>query len=235
MWLRYARYAGGVVAVSVALNLVASWLEVSWAPAKRVSVALVGLGLLAVGLVQGIRSVYSWLRGGRYAVEAIVLDEQHHLMLYWHHFHQRFLPPGGRMGRLELPHIAIRHRLAERVGLSDSQYEFDPRFQAVDVRESPFLGRVRRVPAPFLVQVESHNQRRLVRLHYDFIYVLRTLGPYQPPPSADVVWTNVCFVDLATLENMVQNAETFPDVLDAYKRVLRVLTGPHVHGEPGAS
>src|SRR5687767_8005146 len=145
MWLRYARFAGGVIVVSVVLNLVASWLEVSWAPAKRVSVALVGLGLLAVALVQGVRSLYSWLRGGRYAVEALVLDDQHQLMLYWHHFHQRFLPPGGRMRRLELPHVAVGHRLAERVGLHDSQYEFDARFQPVDISDAPFLGRVNRV------------------------------------------------------------------------------------------
>jgi len=121
-----------------------------------------------------------------------------------------------------LPHVALRDRLAERLGLDDSDWSFNERFHPGLDFNVGNVGNVQRVAAPFLVQRELEKQRAFVRFHYDFIYVLRlNPGVRIARESSDLARTHT-FVDLAQLREMVIQRQSFPDVLDAYTRVVGV-------------
>jgi hypothetical protein len=133
------------------------------------------------------------------------------------------LPPGGRVKRSEFPNEAIQLRLEERLGLNPRDYKFDERFHHGINSKSGYLGEVQRQAAPFLVQRELHRQRAFVKFHYDFFYVLKLLS--DDVSFADSDYQPVYFVSLDGLKEMVEQRTTYPDVLDAYQRVLEIVLG----------
>jgi ADP-ribose pyrophosphatase YjhB (NUDIX family) len=176
--------------------------------------------LAAWSLVLIGRLAVWFITSGRYAVEALILNENDELLLYRHPLHKTMLPPGGRVRRTEFPNEAIQRRLQERLGLTPDKYVYDHHFHHGLVN-SGNLGDVERLAAPFLVQRELHRQRNFVKLHYDFIYVLRLTGQHMTFDNPR--YSPVHFADLETLREMVAQGRTLPDVLDAYRRALEVI------------
>lgn len=168
------------------------------------------------------RIVAMKVTAGRYAVEAYVLNEQYELLLYYHPFHHKHLPPGGRVYGSEFPDDALRNRLSQRLGLLPNDYTFVEAFHPDLNRKTGVIGNVERVPTPFMVQKEIHKQRAFVKFHYDFFYVLRLQTSNHVFPENE--YKPVRFVDRDTLRQLVASRETFPDVFDAYERILHVIT-----------
>jgi hypothetical protein len=185
-----------------------------------VRLALIALAAWAAVILT--RLALSYVTGGRYAVEALVLNADDHLLVYRHPQHRCMLPPGGRVRRTEFPDVALQLRLEERLGLRPGQYRFDPRFHhGLDVNFGN-LGQVQRFPAPFLVQRELHRQRGFVQTHYDLIYVLKLVDP--DVSFAVSQYSPTQFVDMAALRDMAAQGRTLPDVLDAYRRVMAIAS-----------
>jgi NUDIX domain len=219
---RSIQFVVGVIVVGIAINLVSDYLGNHYKAAEG-PLIIAGLAGVAIWLLIIITDIsYTRLTAGRYAVEALILNEQDELLLYRHPFHRCMLPPGGRVGRSEFPNEALRLRLQERLNLSPHQYRFDERFHQTLNANSGNLGDAQRLPAPYIVQREIHKQRAFVQLHYDFIYVLR-LQPYSAIHAVPN-YEPVRFVDVETLKDMVSQGSVFPDVLDAYRRILQVVT-----------
>jgi hypothetical protein len=210
----------GVIVVGIVINLISDYLGTNYRPAERplIEFAAVGIAIWAATLVTDI--AYSRFTAGRYAVEALILNGHDELLLYHHPYHKCMLPPGGRVKRSEFPNLALQLRLQERLNLSPAQYKFDERFHHGLDANSGNLGEIQRLAAPFIVQREVHKQRAFVQSHYDFIYVLKLLSDdISFKPSR---YDPVHFVDLNALKDMVSQRRTFPDVLEAYKRMLDI-------------
>ena len=219
----FVRFAFGVALVGVLINLASSYIDDRY-PAARELLLGVALGALVLWLLVLLTQyVFSYLVGGRYAVEALILISRNELLLYRHPHHKVMLPPGGRVKRWEFPNFALQLRLEERLGLNPRDYRFDESFHHGIDGNTGHLGEIQRFAAPFLVQREIHRQRGFVQFHYDLIYVLRLLDDQTAFDAPK--YSPVHFVDLAALREMVAQQRSFPDVLDAYRRVLATLDG----------
>jgi hypothetical protein len=182
---------------------------------------LVTIALLFWIVYFTIRWLLIILTSGRYAVEALILDNDNRLLLYKHPYHNKLLPPGGRVNLFEFPHDAIVSRLGERLNLHRKDYDFIRAFHPTIGHQIGDIGDVQRVPAPFIVQRELRRQRSLVKFHYDFIYVLRLTN--MSIDFSRSAYTPVSFVAIAELRHMADTGRTLIDVVDAYERVLRQL------------
>jgi ADP-ribose pyrophosphatase YjhB (NUDIX family) len=218
---RILQFTVSVVIAGVLVHLVGDELAKNYTGVAHTLVQIFALLIVAASLLALISLVITYITHGRYAVEALILNDANELLMYWHPHHKCMLPPGGRVGRAEFPHDAIQRRLQTRIGLVPTQYHFDPRFHHGLDTNSGDLGRVQRVAAPFMVQRELHKQRTFSRFHYDFIYVLRLSDPVPNFDKAKCV--PVHFVNLDALEQMITQRRTFPDVLDLYRRTLAVI------------
>ncbi|HZB31616.1 MAG TPA: hypothetical protein VE465_15765 [Streptosporangiaceae bacterium] len=216
----FVRFVLSIVVVGILVNLAADFLDTHFPPARNILVYLAALVMACWALTLLTKFALSYFISGRYAVEALVLNSRDELLLYHHPHHKCMLPPGGRVKRTEFPNFALQNRLEERLGLTPNHYLFDPRFHGGLDANSGNLGEIERFAAPFLVQREIHRQRSFVKAHYDFIYVLKLRDDNVPlSPSR---YRPVHFVDMAALQEMVAQKRTFPDVLDAYRRISRV-------------
>lgn len=218
----FLQFILGVVVVGILVNLASDYLGGRFPPVQKL---LVQLALMAVAVWAAIlitRLALSYLIGGRYAVEALILNAHDELLLYRHPQHKCMLPPGGRVKRSEFPDFALQLRLEERLGLSPGQYRFDERFHHGLNVNFGNLGQIQRFPAPFLVQREMHRQRSFVESHYDLIYVLKLLEENLVFRSSK--YSPVHFVDMDALQEMAAQGRTLPDVLDAYRRVLDIIS-----------
>ena len=218
---RILQFIVSVVLAGVLVHLLGDEQAKKYTGFSHMLVQVVALVVVAALLVALMSLVITYITHGRYAVEALILNDADELLMCWHPHHKCMIPPGGRVGRTEFPHDAIRRRLQARIGLAATQYHFDPRFHHGLDSNSGDLGRVQRVAAPFMVQRELHKQRTLSRFHYDFIYVLRLSDP--APNFDKAKFAPVHFVNLGALEQMVAQRRTFPDVLDLYNRTLSVI------------
>ena len=178
--------------------------------------------LIAVWLIVLIgRHIVERITAGKYAVEALILNEKNELLLFYHPTHQKHIPPAGRVNSGEVPDEAVKNRLQERLGLTPQDYRYHGSFHDVNDVSYASFERVIRVPAPFLVQREKRRQRGYVKYHYDFFYVLELTNPN--PIFLDNEYGPPIWVDLEELKLLVEKDKTFPDVLDAYGRVLSRL------------
>lgn len=219
--LAFLRFLVGVVIVGILVNFATDLLAKEFPKAKSVFVFLAAVALAMWLATILARIARAYLIEGRYAVEALILNSRNELLLYRHPHHKCMLPPGGRVQRAEFPNDALQRRLQERLRLEPGQYRFDDLVHKDRDINNGNLGEIQRLPAPFLVQRELHRQRTFVRFHYDLIYVLRLV--HDDMAFEHSKYDPVHFVDLATLREMVAQKRTFPDVLDAYRRVLAVV------------
>jgi hypothetical protein len=210
-----------VIIVGILINLISDYVGRHYEAAEE-PLIVAGLAAITVWILIVVTDIsYTRLTAGRYAVEAFILNDRHELLLWRHPFHKVMLPPGGRVGRREFPNQALQARLEERLNLNATKYEFDERFHQDLNVSSANLGEVQRLPAPFIVQREIHKQRAFVKYHYDLIYVLRLL-PGQTVTSRSK-YDPVRFVDLKALIDMTASGKVYPDVLDAYHRILTAI------------
>lgn len=219
----FLQFFVGIVAVGILVNLAADYLMDSFPPARTVLVQIAAITALVVATALLARAAIGFITSGRYAVEALILNDRDELLLYRHPHHKCMLPPGGRVKHSEFPNFAIQLRLEERIGLNPRQYKFDDRFHHGLNTNAGNLGEIQRLAAPFLVQREMHRQRSFVRFHYDFIYVLKLLDD-SVSFDDNSKFGPIHFVDHDALREMVAQRRTFPDVLDAYNRVLAITT-----------
>jgi len=214
----FIQFVVGVMIVGILVNLVSDYLGNHYRSVERILIELTLAGVLIWALILITEVVLTRFSGCRYAVEALILNSRDELLLWRHPYHKCMLPPGGRVKRGEFPNQALRSRLQERLGLGPSQYRFDGRFHHGINENSGNLGEVQRLAAPFLVQRELHRQRAFVKSHYDFIYVLKLVAD---DINLDLPrYSPVHFVDIEALKEMVSQGRTYPDVLDAYRRIL---------------
>jgi hypothetical protein len=217
----FARFIGSIVVVGVLVNLGSDFLGDRYPLARNILVYLAVLAIACWALSLLTKVALSYFISGRYAVEALILNSRDELLLYHHPHHKCMLPPGGRVKRSEFPNFALQARLQERLDLTLRHYTFDTRFHTGMEANVGNLGEIERYAAPFLVQREVHRQRSFVQSHYDFIYVLK-LRDDDLTFSASK-YSPVHFADINALQEMVAQRRTFPDVLDAYRRILRVV------------
>jgi hypothetical protein len=215
----FVQFVLGVILVGVAVNLVSDYLGSHYGKAEKPLLIVLIVGVVIWIGVIATDIAYTRLIAGRYAVEAFILNERDELLLYRHPFHKCMIPPGGRVGRTEFPNEALEARLKERLGLTPQQYKFDDRIHQDLNPSSTNIGNIQRMQIPFMVQREIHKQRTFVKYHYDFIYVLKLL-PGQAF-TALPKYEPVHFVSLSGLQEMVSQGTAFPDVLDAYQRILK--------------
>jgi 8-oxo-dGTP pyrophosphatase MutT (NUDIX family) len=216
----FLRFVLTIVVVGVLVNLSSQYLAERFPFIWRLTVQLAIIGLCVWGVFLAAQFAVAFLTSGKYAVEALILNHRDELMVYFHTYHKVMLPPGGRVKRSEFPNTALQRRLRERTGLQPHQYGFDERFHHGLDGNSGNLDRVQRVAAPFLVQQEMRRQRAFVRFHFDFIYVLKLKE--NSPTFDEAKYGPVHFVGLSALREMVAQGRTFPDVLDAYERLLEI-------------
>ncbi len=110
----------------------------------------------------------------------------------------------------------------ERTGLSASDLAFHEVFHPNMNPTDRVLGKVERIAAPFIVQREFTRQRGFVRYHYDFMYVLRVR--HDDTTFNTDNYKPIRFVGLLALQELVAKQEALPDILDAYERILQVLS-----------
>lgn len=203
-----------VVGMALVVNLLSTYL--SGYP-KVVAVASYSLlAAIAVWMAfWGLRIVTGSVTAPMYAVETFILDSQNRLLLIYHPFHKKFVPPGGRIGRHEFPNEALCSRLEERIGLKTADFQFHPKIH--QVVSKAVIGRAEKVCPPFIIQKEKTRQRRWVKYHYDFIYVLQLLNEH-------VAFKDNAYsprwVSLPEMERIDADKESFPDVLDTYRVIL---------------
>jgi ADP-ribose pyrophosphatase YjhB (NUDIX family) len=214
-------FVGGVV-VTLAADAIS--LKLGKVPVVFNDIFLCTVGLFLTWIAYVVaRIVFTVVTQGRYAVEAFILDSENRLLVYHHPHHKMDIPPGGRANLFELPHNALVRHLEERVGLAREQYEYVRQFHHGLEDNKADLGRVERVPAPFLVQRELRRQRGFIRFHYDFVYVLRLKE--SAIPIATARYAPVHFVTFIEIERMVASNRSFPDIQNAYGKILRRLMG----------
>jgi ADP-ribose pyrophosphatase YjhB (NUDIX family) len=221
----FIRFLVGVIAVGILVNLASDTIGDRFPYGKNVVVYLAALVVAVWFIVIMLQVVRSYLIQGRYAVEALILNSNNELLLYRHPHHKCMLPPGGRIGRFEFPNDALQRRLEERLSLNSRAYKFDERIHDVADMNNGSIGEIQRFAAPFIVQRELHRQRGFVRFHYDFIYVLRMLDDNYEFDSPK--YAPIRFFDLAALKEAAAQRRTFPDVIDAYERVLSLIGDRH--------
>ena len=158
--------------------------------------------------------------GGRYAVEAFLLDSANRLLVYRHPHHKKMLPPGGRLESGEFPTDGLEKRLDERLKLKRGEYKYVDLTLAFLIPREAFAN-VQSLPTPFRVQKEVIRQRRFKRFHYDFIYVLMLTSDRSSFDASK--YDPVQFVDLQQLEQMGNRGETYADVVDTYRQILYLI------------
>lgn len=188
-------------------------------------VKLVGnfvIAILAIWVLYFIsKNIYESFTSGRMAVEALILNQENKLLLYKHPYHKKFIPPGGRVQNNELPDQALIRALRERVGLIEDDYNFHGIIHNRSRHTEGYLENVERVIAPFIIQKELRSQRLGKKYHYDFLYVLSlTNNNFVFPENK---YKPFFFVDKNKLNEVRASNDTFPDVVDAYSRVLSIL------------
>lgn len=168
------------------------------------------------------RNVRELLTAGRFAAQALILNEKRELLLFNHPLHKKLLPPCGRVRLFEMPDEGLKILLQERIGLAPKDYRYHPFFHEIVDNQGVDFGSVIRVPAPFLVQKEKRKQRGSVKYHYDFFYVLELTN--SNPQFIDNEYAPHIWVDFDKLNQLAEKDRTFLDVVDAYQRVLRKLS-----------
>jgi ADP-ribose pyrophosphatase YjhB (NUDIX family) len=216
-----AQFLGEILAAGIVVHLVSVYLDAKFPTAGGVLLYLVLFAVLLVLVLFALRWLDHRLRSVRYAVSAFVLNDENELLVYMHPFHKVFLQPGGRVRIGEVPHDALARCLMERLALAREAYEFDPRIHDGLDNVGADVGKVVRVPAPFLVQREHEPQRGGVRTHYDLFYVLKLLDRSQL--TAPERYQPVRFVALSTLRDMAARSATRPDLVDGYERLVAAL------------
>jgi ADP-ribose pyrophosphatase YjhB (NUDIX family) len=210
MW--WPRIILEVVLLGLVVALAATWVGEQFHPTTVIAIVVV-VGLVAIWLLILVsRVILQIVTAGRYAVEALIFDDDGRVLLYFHPYHKVFLPPGGRCRRGEFPEQALVRNLHSRLGIKESDWLYDRRFH-IGVREqNKDLGTVVRIPEPWIVQREERRQRHFVARHYDFIYVLRYKGSGKWSGTHSIVAN---FYPLKEIERILDRKELWPDVYDA--------------------
>lgn len=206
------------VLLALAVNIAASFFA---SLQNGVVQRYIGIAVVVIVVFWTISLVWRYsvnkITEGKYAVEAFILNGNKELLVYRHPYHNKFIPPGGRVRSNEFPEEALGKRLLERTGLSQDSYSFSQAFHPT-LSTQYALGSVERVQVPFIIQKEIRRQRFFKRFHYDFIYVLQLKDNTFTFPSNK--YAPFSFVTFTMLEQMLARRETFPDVLDAYEKIL---------------
>lgn len=112
-----------LILASVILALAVNWASTFFGerfPKINLYAAIVlTLGAVVWGVYRVLNTLLQYLRFGRFAALIFFLSADRKLLLIYHPFHRRLLPPGGRLQQWELPHAAVRHRLREETGILD--------------------------------------------------------------------------------------------------------------------
>jgi 8-oxo-dGTP pyrophosphatase MutT (NUDIX family) len=168
---RIVNVIGGGIVLGAVVNLASTYASNTSPTTSKIgfwlAVAIVGGAALTIG-GQALLSVLYFGRG-RYAVLIFALDDRWRVLLVEHPFHQRLIPPGGRLKLLELPHEAVGRFLSEEAGVPRTRFSFSPAFHEP---ESPYTDTVTIIPQPHRVQREDRRQRSLVKFHYAFVFVV---------------------------------------------------------------
>lgn len=182
-----------------------------------------GVGVTAITLLLVlIATRYPKLIGrrGAYAATGVVVCGNE-VLLAFNPRQKRWLPPGSHIHGVQEPHEVVLAAI-EREGGCTAQFHpcHDP------VR--PIDNFSKQVPQPFLVQKEYQILSEGHVFHYDFFYLLTVQDHNAPRPAAhDKKW-----VTLEALEDIVNNGETYPDVLRVVKRGFEIIS-KHVENAPG--
>lgn len=213
------------IAVSILLAILVNIASNYYSGMNPAVIGVIGKTIVAILMIWAFRvvviKVLEEFTAGRMAVEALILAPDDKLLLYRHPYHDNFIPPGGRISPKELPEDGLQRALKERVGLNETDFSFHPIIHNRNRHKVGHLGKVERVVTPFIIQKELKQQRLLKRFHYDFIYVLQLDDTIMQFPDNE--YRPFKFVDLKELEEIERKKDTFPDVVDAYKRVLFIL------------
>lgn len=151
----------------------------------------------------------------RFAVLVFLLDRDNRLLLVQHPFHNRLIPPGGRLKDGEVPHQSVRERLLEETGITE--FEFHPDFHSPlrvisEVVES--------VPEPYSVHMEHRRQRDGITSHYAFVYVCRFTGvclPVTGEASYRPQWYS-----LGQIKSMPRDRIPFDDIVRRYEGIIEL-------------
>lgn len=225
--MKLSKFDRGIISgliLVASVNIFSDYLGENFPDFKK-GIGLVILILLIIWLTFNIiRIVIHLVTYGRYAIEIFLLDDKNNLLLIYHPYHKRWIPPGGRLKLFELPHEALVKKLKEESGLDENNFELHPVFHGDYFPK--IIGKAEKVPRPYIVQKEHRMQRRFVKFHYDFIYVCRFVGT---KPNLDTningdlykpTWFNIENVEKISKEE----GKPFDDVIDTYKNILKKIS-----------
>ncbi len=164
-------------------------------------------------------AVLQYLLFGRYAVLIYFLNRNNELLLISHPFHNRLLPPGGRLKIWELPHNAVATKLKTETAITS--FQFHPGFHNPNLM---ITEKVEDVPRPCWVHMEHRWQRGLVKFHYVFVYVCRFPGADEPLGHVEDYEPR--WMSLREIEALGKDLRPFDDIILRYKEVLDRLTSP---------
>lgn len=204
------------IILGLLVNIASAFFSQQYPQASLYAAALMLAAVVLWGLFRLALLALQFTRAGRYAVLVFYLNVDSDLLLVKHPFHGRLIPPGGRLHRWEIPHVAVARVLNEEAAIT--QFEFHPKFHKPDMMLSDV---VEEVPRPFAVQIEHRRQRGLVRFHYAFVYVCRPIGTDSQLEAVQGYaprWMNLTQMYLAG-----HDMRPFDDVLLRYQDLLRVV------------
>lgn len=204
------------------VNIFSDYVSENYQQIQIILFPLVILSIVIWFLTMVGKVLLNKIMAGKYAVEVFVLNDKNELLVYYHPYHDKHIPPGGRVKDSEFPDETVKNRLQERVGLQPSDYTYHELFHPDLNPATKDIGKVERVPNPFIVQKEFRRQRGLKKFHYDYFYVLRLTNP--KPTFLHSQYQPIRFVDKSTLEHMIASKKSFSDVLDAYERILNRIS-----------
>lgn len=194
--------------VSLAAGLIVWWLQSDLFKALAVIVSISSFGVMLWIVTSRFQSLLGikW----RYAATAIVLRNDEVLMIF-HPFYNKWLPPGSRVHFQEYPDIALKRAVQEETGY---EVRFNP---AIHNIEKSVDRDTWQLPQPYYVAREEDGHRSGVKIHYDFFYVCEVTG--QKPQCGNTLNTKWFMVN--SLDKLVDDGELFLDVCKLVQRAHR--------------
>lgn len=154
----------------------------------------------------------------RFANLVYVVDDKLNLAIIIHPYHKRVQPPGSRLGYHEGPHEAISRVLRDELGLNPNRVEV---WSRTGLKE---IGDVELVPTPVQVQIEKHQQRLGVKMHYDYVYLCRVPGE-APLLNSSLRPQWMSLKELENLRGTDVRLCPFADVIPTFQNILEELKG----------